>query len=177
VCLLAPVVVPAVYLAASAAIAGLVRQPAARVVPWEPRPVADLANGMIGPWWFLDGPAVVLAARAAGLAAAVMGLAGAASIVAAAGGREPRGTMSWLVLAKSSRLSVGWLVMGWFLSQEAALPVPARIDPLVASPLARSGQANAGFTQARPWSPLVSGSGGQLAHIAGAWPSGLALAR
>jgi hypothetical protein len=73
--------------------------------------VADLANGMIGPWWFLalvvagfaaavvsaagpglalrrlrpEGPAVVLAARAAGLAAAAMGLAGAASIVAAAG--------------------------------------------------------------------------------------------
>jgi hypothetical protein len=110
-CVLAPVVVPAVYLAASTVIAGLVRQPAARVVPWQPRPVADLANGMIGPWWFLalvvagfvaaavsaaglglalrrlrpDGPAVVLAARAAGLAAAAMGLAGVASIVAAVG--------------------------------------------------------------------------------------------
>jgi hypothetical protein len=110
-CLIAPVAVPAVYLAASTAIAGLVRQPAARVVPWQPRPVADLANGMIGPWWFLalvvagfvaavvsaaglglalrrlrpDGPAVVLAARAAGLAAAAMGLAGAASIVTAVG--------------------------------------------------------------------------------------------
>ncbi len=110
-CLLAPVAVPAVYLAASTAIVGLVRQPAARVVPWQPRPVADLANGMIGPWWFLalvvagfaaavvsaagpglalrrlrpDGPAVVLAARAAGLAAAAMALAGAASIVAAVG--------------------------------------------------------------------------------------------
>jgi len=110
-CLLAPVVVPVVYLAGSTVIAGLVRQPAARVVPWQPRPVADLANGMIGPWWFLalvvagfaaavvsaaglalalrrlrpDGPAVVLATRAAGLAAAAMGLAGAASIVAAIG--------------------------------------------------------------------------------------------
>jgi hypothetical protein len=110
-CLLAPVALPAVYLAASAAVAGLARQPAARVVPWQPRPVADLANGMIGPWWFLalvvagfvaavvsaaglglalrrlrpDGPAVVPAARAAGLAAAAMGLAGAASIVAAVG--------------------------------------------------------------------------------------------
>jgi hypothetical protein len=110
-CLLAPVVVPAVYLAASAAVARLVRQPAARVVPWQSRSVADLANGMVGPWWFLalvaagfaaalvsaagpglalrrlrpDGPAVVLAARAVGLAAAAMGLAGAASIVAAAG--------------------------------------------------------------------------------------------
>jgi hypothetical protein len=110
-CLIAPVAVPAVYLAASTAVAGLVRQPAARVVPWQPRPVADLANGMIGPWWFLalvvagfvaavvsaaglglalrrlrpEGPAVVLAARAVGLAAAAMGLAGAASIVAAVG--------------------------------------------------------------------------------------------
>ena len=109
--LLAPVVVPAVYLAASGMVAGLVVQPAVRVVPWQPRPVADLANGMVGPWWFLalvaagfaaavvsaagpglalrrlrpDGPAVVLAARAAGLAAAVMGLAGAASIAAAVG--------------------------------------------------------------------------------------------
>jgi hypothetical protein len=110
-CLLAPVAVPAVYLAAGTAIAGLARQRAATVVPWQPRPVADLANGMIGPWWFLalvaagfaaavvsaaglglalrglrpDGPAVVLAARAAGLAAAAMGLAGSASIAAAAG--------------------------------------------------------------------------------------------
>ncbi len=110
-CLLAPVAVPAVYLAASSAIAGLVRQPAARVVPWQPRPVADLANGMVGPWWFLslvvagfaaavvsaagpglalrrlrpDGPAVVLAARAAFLAAVTMGLAAAASMVAAVG--------------------------------------------------------------------------------------------
>ncbi len=90
-CLLAPVVVPATYLAASAAIAGLVRRPATRVVPWQPRSVVDLANGMVGPWWFLalvaagfaaalvsaagpglalrrlrpEGPAVVLAARAA----------------------------------------------------------------------------------------------------------------
>lgn len=110
-CLLAPVAVPALYLAASAAVAGLVRQPAARVVPWQPRPVADLANGMVGPWWFLalvvagfaaavvsaagpglalrrlrpGGPAVVRAARAAGLAAAAMGLAAAASMVAAVG--------------------------------------------------------------------------------------------
>ena len=48
---------------------GLVRQPAARVVPWQPRPVADLANGMIGPWWFL---ALVVA----GFAAAVVSAAG-----------------------------------------------------------------------------------------------------
>lgn len=47
--LLTPVAAPAAYLAASSAIVGLVRQPAARVVPWQPRPVADLANGMVGP--------------------------------------------------------------------------------------------------------------------------------
>jgi hypothetical protein len=110
-CLLAPAVVPAAYLAASAAIAGLVRQPAARVVPWQARPVADLASGMVGPWWFLalvvlglaaavvsaagpglalrrlgpDGPAVVLAARAAVVAAVTMGLAALASVAAAVG--------------------------------------------------------------------------------------------
>ena len=110
-CLLVPVVVPAVYLAASAVIASLVRQPAVRVVPWQPQPVADLANGMVGPWWFLalvvagfaaavvaaagpglalrrlrpDGPAVIRAARAAFLAAVAMGLAAAASMVAAVG--------------------------------------------------------------------------------------------
>jgi hypothetical protein len=108
---LAPVVLPAAYLAATAAVAGLVRQPAARVVPWQPRSVVDLANGMVGPWWFLalvvcglaagvvsaagpgvalrrlrpDGPAVVLAARAAVLAAVAMGLAAVASVVAAVG--------------------------------------------------------------------------------------------
>jgi hypothetical protein len=52
-CLLAPAVVPAAYLAASAAIAGLVRQAGASVVPWQARPVVDLANGNVGPWWFL----------------------------------------------------------------------------------------------------------------------------
>jgi hypothetical protein len=110
-CLLAPVAVPAAYLAVSAAIAGLVRQAGASVVPWQPRPVVDLANGNLGPWWFLalvllgfaaaavsaagpglalrrlrpDGPAVTRAVRAAGLAAAAMILAGAASIIAAVG--------------------------------------------------------------------------------------------
>jgi hypothetical protein len=110
-CLLAPAVVPAAYLAASAAIAGVVRQAGAHVVPWQARPVVDLANGNLGPWWFLalvllgfaaaavsaagpglalrrlrpDGPAVTRATRAAGLAAATMVLAGAASIVAAVG--------------------------------------------------------------------------------------------
>ena len=73
--------------------------------------VIDLANGGVGPWWFLalivlgfaaagvsaagpglalrrlrlSGAAVGLAASAAGLAAAAMGLAGAASTVAAVG--------------------------------------------------------------------------------------------
>jgi hypothetical protein len=110
-CLLAPVAVPAAYLAATAAIAGLVRQHAAKVVPWQSRPVADLANGMVGPWWFLalvvlgiaaavvsaagpglalrrlrpDGPVVLLAARAAVLAAVTMGLAVVASVVAVVG--------------------------------------------------------------------------------------------
>jgi hypothetical protein len=109
--LLAPAVVPACYLAVSAAIAGLVRQPGARVTPGQARPVVDLANGNLGPWWFLalvvlgfaaaafcaagpglalrslrpDGPAVTRATRAAGLAAAMMVLAGAASTIAAVG--------------------------------------------------------------------------------------------
>jgi hypothetical protein len=109
--LLAPAVVPAAYLAVSAAIAGLVRRPGASVVPWQARPVVDLANGNLGPWWFLalvllgfaaaavsaagpglalrrlrpDGPAVTRATRAAGLAAATMVLAGAASVAAAVG--------------------------------------------------------------------------------------------
>jgi hypothetical protein len=110
-CLLAPVAVPAAYLAVSAAIAGLVRHAGTLVVPGQVRSVADLANGMVGPWWFLalvllgfaaaavsaagpglalrrlrpDGPAVTRATRAAGLAAATMVLAGAAGIVAAVG--------------------------------------------------------------------------------------------
>jgi len=110
-CLLAPVVVPAAYLAVSAAIAHLVRQPGVSVVSWQARPVVELANGNVGPWWFLalvllgfaagavsavgpglamrrlhpDGPAVARATRAAGLAAATIVLAGAASIVAVVG--------------------------------------------------------------------------------------------
>jgi hypothetical protein len=110
--LLAPVIVPAAYLAATAVIADLVRHPATRVVAWQPsRSVVDLANGMVGPWWYLalvvlglaaaavsaagpgmalrvarpEGPAVIRATRAAGLAVAAMGLAGAASVVAAIG--------------------------------------------------------------------------------------------
>jgi hypothetical protein len=104
--LLAPAVVAACFLAVSAAIAGLVRQAGAIVTPRHARPVVDLANGNLGPWWFLalvaaavcaagpglalrslrpDGLAVTRATRAAGLAAAMMVLAGAASIVAAFG--------------------------------------------------------------------------------------------
>jgi hypothetical protein len=110
-CLLAPAVVPVAYLAVSAAIASLVRQAGASVVPWQARPVVYLANGNLGPWWFLalvllglvaavtsavgpglalrrlrpDGPVVVRATRAAGLAVVTMALAGAASIVAVIG--------------------------------------------------------------------------------------------
>ena len=111
-CLLAPVAVPAAYLAVAAVIVGLARHPAASVVvPWQPTSNVDLANGMVGPWWFLtlvvlgfaaaaasaagpgmalraarpEGPAVIRATRAAGLAAVAMSLAGAASVVAAVG--------------------------------------------------------------------------------------------
>ena len=109
--LLAPVVVPAVYLVATFVIAGHVGRAVQRVEPWQSAPVADLANGGVGPRWFLalvvigfvaaalsaagpalalrrlrpEGPAVVLAARAAVLAAGTMGLACAASVVAAVG--------------------------------------------------------------------------------------------
>jgi hypothetical protein len=110
-CLLAPVAVPAGYLVVSAVIAGLVHRAGASVVPWQARSVVDLANGNLGPWWFLalvllgfaaaavsaagpglalrrlrpDGPVVTRATRAAGLAVATMVLAGTASIVAAVG--------------------------------------------------------------------------------------------
>jgi hypothetical protein len=109
--LLVAAVVPAVYLAAGAAVVVLVRGPGRPVVPWEPRSVVDLANGGVGPRWFLalvllgfaaalvsaagpalalrrlrpHGPVLVLAARAAFLAAVTMSLAGAASVVAAVG--------------------------------------------------------------------------------------------
>jgi hypothetical protein len=119
-CLLSPVVVPAGYVVVSVVIASLVRRPDVPPAIATPRAlladpnlhsVIDLANGMIGPWWFLvlvalgfaaggvsaagpglalrrlqpSGPAVDRAARAAGLAAVAMAVAGAASIVAAAG--------------------------------------------------------------------------------------------
>jgi hypothetical protein len=110
--LLAPVVVPVVFLAVASVILGPVRRPGAGpsrppFVPAAPS-FTGLANNNIGPWWLMvlgfaaglmaaagpglalhslrpRGPGVALAARAAGLAVAAMGLAGAASIVAAAG--------------------------------------------------------------------------------------------
>jgi hypothetical protein len=116
--LLTPAVVPAVYLVATFVIAQLVSRPSSPVGPWQSGPVADLANGGVGPRWFLalvvlgfaaavlaavgpalalrrpgpslrrlrpEGPAIVLAARAAVLATVTMGLACAASVVAAVG--------------------------------------------------------------------------------------------
>jgi hypothetical protein len=110
--LLAPVVVPAVFLLAAFAIGRLVgRAGPAVVVPSRSGSVAVLANGGVGPWWFLtlvvlgfaaavlsatgpalalrrlrpEGSAIVLATRAAMLAAVTMGLACAASVVAALG--------------------------------------------------------------------------------------------
>jgi hypothetical protein len=109
--LLAPVVVPAVFLAAAFAIGRLVGRSGRLVMPGRSGSVTDLANGGVGPRWFLalvilgfaaaalsaagpalalrrlrpDGPAVVLAARAGLLAAVTMGLACAASVVAAVG--------------------------------------------------------------------------------------------
>jgi hypothetical protein len=109
--LLAPAVVPAAYLVATFVIAQLVSRPSSPVGPRQSGPVADLANGGVGPRWFLalvilgfaaavlaavgpalalrglrpEGQAVVLAARAAVLATVTMGLACAASVVAAVG--------------------------------------------------------------------------------------------
>lgn len=109
--LLSPVVVPAGYLAAVIVTARLVRHVGAVQVSPGPHAVIDLANGGVGPWWFLalavlglaagavsaagpilalrrlrpDGTAVRRATRAAGLAAVSMGLAAAASMVAAIG--------------------------------------------------------------------------------------------
>jgi hypothetical protein len=109
--LLAPAVVPAVFLVAAFAIGSLVGRSGSQVVPGRSESVTVLANGGVGPWWFLalvvlgfaaavlsaagpalalrrlrpEGQAVVLAARAAALAAGTMGLACAASVVAALG--------------------------------------------------------------------------------------------
>jgi hypothetical protein len=110
--LLAPVAGPALYLVATVVTARLVRRPAAYPVPpGQAGSVVRLADGGVGPWWFLalvvagfavgglcaagpglavrrldlPGPAVTRAARAAGLAAVAMSLAGAASIAATAG--------------------------------------------------------------------------------------------
>lgn len=108
--LLTPLVGPAAYLVVAAIIVGLVRRPATPVSPGAHAAI-DLANGNVGPGWFLflvilglaaavasaagpglalrrlrpSGPDVARAARAAGLAALTMSLAGAASIAAAAG--------------------------------------------------------------------------------------------
>ena len=110
--LLAPAVVPLVYLGIAGVILGRLRphgvasiQPSlAHAAP----SLAGVAGNNIGPWWLMvlgfaaataaaagpglalhslrpAGRSVTLAARAAGLAVAAMGLAGAASIVAAAG--------------------------------------------------------------------------------------------
>jgi hypothetical protein len=109
--LLAPAVVPAVYLCAASVTLSLVRHGTAPIQPpfaHSTTSFIDLANDNVGPWWLMvlgfaagllaaagpglalhslrpGGPGVTLAARAAGLAVAAMGVAGAASIVAAAG--------------------------------------------------------------------------------------------
>jgi hypothetical protein len=111
--LLAPVTVPVAYLAATIVAVSILRQPGSEPRPQAAlvRPsLIDAANGNVGPWWFLvllilgfaagvsaagpilalrtlrpRGPAVTLAARAAGYAAVSMSLAGVASIVAALG--------------------------------------------------------------------------------------------
>jgi hypothetical protein len=107
--LLAPAVMPVVYLGAASAVLGPPRA-APIQPPFAPAPSSftGLANHYIGPWWLIilgfaaglmaaagpglalqslrpRGPGVTLAARAGGLAVAAMGLAGAASIVAAFG--------------------------------------------------------------------------------------------
>jgi hypothetical protein len=66
-------VVPAVYLVATFVIARLVSRPSPPVGPWQSGPVADLANGGVGPRWFLA--LVVLGFAAAVLAAAGPALA------------------------------------------------------------------------------------------------------
>jgi hypothetical protein len=109
--LLAPAVVPAVYLGVAAVTLGLGRRGTGPIQPpFAPAPTSfvDLANDHVGPWWLMvlgfavgliaaagpglalhslrpGGPGVTLAARAAGLAVAAMGLAAAASIITAAG--------------------------------------------------------------------------------------------
>jgi hypothetical protein len=108
--LLTPLAAPAAFLVVAAITVGLVRRPGTPIYPG-PHAVIDLANGNVGPRWFLfltvlglaaavisaagpglalsrlrpAGPDVTRAARAAGLAALTMALAGAASVVAAAG--------------------------------------------------------------------------------------------
>lgn len=109
--LLAPVVVPAVYLGAAVVTLGPAHPPSGAPQPafvHTPSSFAGLANDNVGPWWLMvlgfaagllaaAGPGLAvhglrprgrhvwLAAWAAGLAVAAMGVAGAASIVAAMG--------------------------------------------------------------------------------------------
>lgn len=109
--LLAPIMVPAVYLGAAVVTLGPVHRPGAVAQPafvHAPSSFAGLANDNVGPWWLVVlgfaagllaaagpslalhslrpcGPRVRLAAWTAGLAVAAMGVAGAVSIVAAIG--------------------------------------------------------------------------------------------
>lgn len=109
--LLAPAVVPALYLGAASVILRAARLLSAATQPafaHAPSSFAGLANDNVGPWWLMmlgflagllaaagpgralhrlrpRGPRVRLAARAAGLGVAAMGVASAASIVAALG--------------------------------------------------------------------------------------------
>ena len=109
--LLAPAMVPVLYLLVASVILGLGRHGTAPVPPryvHSAPSFTGLANNNIGPWWLMvlgfaaglmaaagpaqalrslrpSGPLLTLAIRAAGIAVAAMGLAGAASMVAAAG--------------------------------------------------------------------------------------------
>lgn len=71
--LLLPIVVPVVYLTAAIVIVKLVRHAGAGTVYPRLNSVVDLANGGVGPWWFLG--LIVLGFAAGGLFAAGPGLA------------------------------------------------------------------------------------------------------
>lgn len=109
--LLSPVAVPMAYLAVLIAIARLVRHDRGGKVYPKLNSVIDLANGGVGPWWFLaltalgivagvlsaagpglalrqirpHGPVIGRATKMAGVAVAAMSLAGASSVAAAVG--------------------------------------------------------------------------------------------
>lgn len=114
--LLAPVIVPGLYLVLAALTVTAVRVvhgggTPGSITPGQSKSVVDLANGMVGPAWFVVlvlagfaaaalsaagpalalrrlrpyGPAVTLAVRAGGIAAASLVLAGMASVVAVIG--------------------------------------------------------------------------------------------